>query len=84
MTRNEADKIDMLMAEFREFRIDDRNWKADIDERILSVEEFVTGKRAIARMDAARGVSRRAYLAAVIAAVGILVSIALNVVNMLV
>jgi hypothetical protein len=81
VTRVEIDKLDVFMGEFREFRVDDRAWKDDIDKRILRVEAFVTSRRAVSERDDARGVSRRAYVAAVIAAVGIVVSIAISVVN---
>lgn len=83
MTRDEANDLRIFLDEFREFRTDDRNWKTDIDRRILKVESFVTSKLAVAERDAARGVTRRSYFASVIAAIGIIVSIVLGVVNLI-
>lgn len=82
MTRDELTNLRIFLDEFREFREDDRTWKNDIDRRILGVEHYVTSRTAVAERDASRGVSRRAYVASAIAAVGIVVSIALGVANL--
>lgn len=84
MTRAEAERLDQLIAEFREFREDDRDWKNDHGPRLRRVEVYVAGQEAIEEKEKARGVSRRAYVAAAVAAAGIVVSICLNVINLLV
>lgn len=75
------DKLDIFIGEFREYRIDDREWKEDINDRLRGVEVFVTSRRAVNERKAARGVSRRAYVAATIAALGVGVSLVLGFVN---
>ena len=82
MTRDERSVLDMLVEEFREFRTDDRQWKVDIDGRILRVETFVTSRQAVSERDAARGVSRRSYVATIVGAIGIAVSVVLGIVNL--
>ena len=84
MTRAEAERLDQLIAEFREFRKDDRDWKADHGPRLRRVEVYVAGQEAVDDREKARGVSRRAYLAAALTALGILVSIVLNIINLVV
>lgn len=81
MTGRELSALEALIGEFRAFRVDDSDWKESIDKRLRVSEEFVAGARAVAEREAARGVSRRAYIASIIAAVGILVSITLGFVN---
>lgn len=83
MTRGEIAALEVLMAEFREFRMDDRNWKQRTEVRLAKVENFVTSEKAIDEKEAARGVSRRAYVAASIAAAGVTASIVLGVLNLL-
>lgn len=79
MTRNELATLDVFIGEFREFRDDDRGWKDDIDKRLLSVEKYVTSKQAVSERDASRGVIRRSYIAATIAAAGVVLTIILRV-----
>lgn len=75
------DKLDVFLGEFRAFIEADTSWKSSADGRLRKVEEFVTSKKAISERDAARGVSRRAYVAATIGAVGVGVSLVLGLVN---
>lgn len=75
------DKLDVFLGEFREYRTDDREWKEDIAGRLRAVESFVTSKKAVSERDAARGVSRRAYVAATIGAIGVGVSLVLGIIN---
>lgn len=70
MTRDERTVLDVLVDEFRDFRQGDAKWKAQVDERLRSVEKFVTSEQAVDERDQARGVSRRAYIASIIAAAG--------------
>lgn len=83
MTRDETAKLDVFMAEFREFRIDDRAWKARTDNRLVAVEEFVTSEKAIDEREQVLSFRRRAYIASGVAALGVGGSIALGVVNLL-
>lgn len=83
MTSAERDKLDVFLGEFRDFRDDDRDWKANISARVTVVEAFVTSKKAVEERETARGVSRRSYIASAIAALGVLFSLALGLVNAL-
>lgn len=83
MTRGEMDKLDVFLGEFRAFIEADTSWKSGTDGRLRKVEEFVTSKKAIAERDAARGVSTRAYVASTIAAIGIVVSLVIGIMNYL-
>lgn len=84
MTRDETSALGVLIGEFRQFRDQDAQWKNRIGQRLQLVEEHIAGQEAVQEKEAARGVSRRAYVAATIAAIGILVSIVLSIVNILV
>jgi hypothetical protein len=81
VTRDEATDLRMFIAEFREFRSDDRVWKLDIEQRTRRMENFITSEQAEEERRKSRGVSRRAYVAASISAIGIVVSIILGIVN---
>lgn len=83
MTSAERDKLDVFLGEFREFRRDDRAWKSDMGRRMTGVEAFVVSKEAVEERESARGVSRRSYIASAIAALGVLISLALGVLNAL-
>lgn len=83
MTRGEQETLDIFLGEWREYRRDDRNWKADLEQRVRRMEEYVIGEEAQDERAKSRGVSRRAYVAATISAIGIVVSIVLGVANAL-
>jgi hypothetical protein len=82
VTKGEMTVLEMLIGEFREFRDDDRSWKEDTNKRLNRVEQFVTSKKAVEERDTARGVSRRAYVAATVAAAGVTASIVLGILNL--
>lgn len=82
MTRDEATDLRMFIAEFREFRHDDRIWKLDLEQRTRRMETFIVSEEAQDERDKSRGVSRRAYVAATVSAIGIVASIILGVVNL--
>ena len=84
MTRNELSVLEVLVNEFRDFRRQDSSWKTENDRRLRLVEAYIAGEEAVEEREEARGVSRRAYLASAIAAIGIVVSIILGIVNFLV
>lgn len=83
MTRGEQEKLDIFLGEWREFRRDDRTWKLDIEQRTRRMEVFIVSEEAEDERQRSRGVSRRAYVAATISAIGIVVSIVLGVFNAL-
>lgn len=81
MTRDELAKLDIFLGEWRDFRQDDRIWKLDIEQRTRRMESFITSEQAEEERRKSRGVTRRAYVSATVAAIGIVVSIILGVVN---
>jgi len=87
VTRDEASQLAVFLGEFREFRQDDREWKKDIDKRLRLVETFTASRRAVVERDAAQAaavsMSRRAYVASAVAAIGIVASLLLGIFNRL-
>jgi hypothetical protein len=83
VTRDERATLDIFLGEWREFRQDDRIWKIDLEQRVRRMEEFVISEEAQDERARSRGVSRRAYVAATISAIGIVVSIILGIANAL-
>lgn len=81
MTRDERATLEIFLGEWRDFRQDDRIWKLDLEQRVRRVEMFITSEKAEDERAAARGVSRRSYIASAVAAIGVAVSIVLGVVN---
>lgn len=82
MTRNEADKLDVFMGEFREFRIDDREWKKDTDGRLKVVEGFVTGALAERRVASRARFTRRERVGIFVAVGGFIVGTVVQVLSL--
>lgn len=83
MTRGESDKLDIFIGEFREFRVDDRDWKRETDKRLEVVEGFVTGALAERRVAARARFTRRERIGMVIAVASFVVGTIVQVYSLL-
>jgi hypothetical protein len=83
MTASEREAIARLTALVE--GIDERLGDDDngLIKRVRLIETYVAGREAIDEREASRGVSRRAYIAAVIAAIGVAGSVGLGIANLL-
>lgn len=83
MTRSEAADLQLLADFVRDWRNEDTEWKGKMDERMRSVEGFVTGALAERRAMARARFSQRERIALIISGIGMVGSLAVGVVNLL-
>jgi hypothetical protein len=83
VTRSELTALEVLIGEFRQFRDNDAEWKDSFDVRMRAVEAHVTGRKAVEARRVALIAGRRAYIAAVTAAIGVIASTVLGIYNAL-
>jgi hypothetical protein len=83
MTRGEAEDLRLLWDFVREWRTTDEAWKAKVDDRLRSVEGYVTGSMAERRAASRARISRRAMIGLALTAIGTLGSLAFGLWNAL-
>lgn len=81
MTGAERADLQILVDFVRDWRREDKEWKSDTDKRLRAVEGFVTGVQAERRAATRQAMSRRQKVGALLAAIGILASSAMGVLN---
>lgn len=83
MTREEAADLRLLADFVRDWRTEDAEWKQRMDERMRSVEGFVTGAMAERRVAARARFSQREKIGLALAVLTFAVGTAVQVVNLL-
>ena len=83
MTRGEMADLQLLADFVRDWRREDGEWKERFDERLRSVEGFVTGALAERRMASRARFSQREKIGLAITAVGVVISAVIGVLNLL-
>lgn len=81
MTGAERAELQLLADFVRDWRREDKEWKTETDKRLRAVEGFVTGVQAERRAATRAAMSRRQKVAAIFAALGVLGSTALGLIN---
>lgn len=83
MTRDEAADFRVLLDIVRDWREEDRTWKRDVDNRLRSVEAYVTGQLAERRALSRASLSRRQAFGVIVTAIGALGGLVLGIYNAL-
>lgn len=83
MTRGEAADLQLLADFVRDWRREDAEWKGQFDQRLRSVEGFVTGALAERRIAARARFSRREKIGLALTGIGVIASAIVGVLNLL-
>lgn len=74
MTGQERQDLALVLEVIRDWREDDREWKADVAGRLRTVEGYISGQQARDMSVDKAGINRRAKIALAVSTIGVAVS----------